>query len=244
MSVARLSVAAALLLLTACAGPAGPPDPATAEAALQEAVAATTTAVAARRPASTAAPTSAPVPATPSLRVTSAPATVRPAAPSSPTATSPLATARTTTTPAAARPLPSGTPGTGLTLEEATYTRGLLRVIEEYDRSFDRFRQLVEQAKPEDDAWRLGLRAELTFWANGAAAAREIQQSPPAFREVHRRVISGLELYGKAAREIAQAMETGDNDLLGQGMESVGQARRAFVEAQGELSRLARERGL
>ena len=148
-----------------------------------------------------------------------------------------------TGTPAAARTPVSGTPGPRLTQEEAAYVRGLLPIMAEFNRSYDRFRALVEQPNVEDASWRLALNAELQLWADGAAAARGVQ-SPPAFSEVHRRIISGLELYGQASRQISQALEAGDNDLIRQGLESVGQARRAFADAQTELDRIARERGL
>ncbi len=145
--------------------------------------------------------------------------------------------------PAAARTPVSGTPGPVLTPEEAAYVRGLLPIIAEFNRSYDRFRALVEQPNVEDASWRLALSDELRLWAEGAAAARGVQ-SPPAYSEVHRRVMNGLELYGQASQQITQALEAGDNELIRQGLENVSQARRAFAEAETELDRIARERGL
>jgi hypothetical protein len=116
-------------------------------------------------------------------------------------------------------------------------------LIQEYNRSFDHFRTLVDEPRPQDPSWRLELESELTLWADGADAARS-GQAPPAFQPVHERVINGLLLYGQAARQITQAMEAGDNELARQGLESVTQARQSFAEAEDELTRIARERGL
>jgi hypothetical protein len=240
VSAARF-LALLAFLLAGCAFSAPAEDPATAEAALQAAVAATTTAIATRQaraavssPASTpgATPASA---ESPPAAATAAPATPAPVgATASPATTPVVASARTPT---------AGTPGPRLSAEEAAYVRSVIELMQEFNRSYDRFRSLVEAPRMTDASWRLELEAELTLWTNGAEAARS-GQAPPAFQTAHERIVNGLLLYGQAARQIREAMDAGGNELARQGLESVTQARRSFAEAETELNRIARERGL
>jgi hypothetical protein len=216
---------APLVILSACGGPAAPPpDPTAVESVIQAAVAATATALAAERPtvapvASTASPTTAP-----SASPTSAPPT-----------------AEATTAPAT-RPPVVGTPNR-LTSDEAAYVRSVIQVIREFNRSFDRFSELLNQPNPEDASWRLALNAELTLWGSSATLARNVQ-APASFASVHQRVLTGLGLYEQASNQITQAFESGNNELMNQGLQSAVQARQSFAEAEGELTRIARERNL
>jgi hypothetical protein len=228
----------ALLVLGGCAG-AAPPDPAATEAAVSRAVAATATALA---PLSPASPTLAPArtatapPPTATLAPRPSPTPIAATAVGSPTTGTPAA-------PAGTMPAAGGTPGVRLTVDEAAYIRSVSQVIREFNRSFDRFVELVNDPRPEDASWRLSLSAELALWASGSDMSRNVR-SPQSLAPVHGRVIAGLDLYQEAARQIVEALDRADQEQLTQGLGSARQARQSFNEAEMELQRLARERGL
>jgi hypothetical protein len=231
------SLVGLVALLGACAvAPAGAPDPAATEAAIQAAVAATATALTTSQPEAPAAPTTAPAPA---AAPTAAPAPAASPTPAAIAATKPAAPT-VAPTPATPRPAVTRTP---LTSDEAAYLRSLRPLMQEFDQSFNRFAALWSEPNPEDASWRLGLSAELQLWADAAEAARNVRP-PASMQPVHQKVVSGLELYGQAAKKITDSIQATDEAGLREGLETVRQARMAFLEANREIDRIAQERGL
>jgi hypothetical protein len=136
-----------------------------------------------------------------------------------------------TGTPAVVAPVASGTPGARVTPEEAAYVNGVAQVIQEFNRSYMRFGQLLTQPDPENESWQQAFTAELRLWANGADLARNVR-SPETLLPVHQRVMEGLDLYQQAALQLTNALQTGDEAGFNQGITSVHQARQAFAQAE------------
>jgi hypothetical protein len=199
----------------------GQPDLAATETAIGVAVAATGTALARTLPAQPG-PTS--VPATATV------ASLNPAVAAKPTS--------------AGTPIPAATrTGAALTSAEAAYLRGAVSFISQFNMSFDRFAELIRQAKPEETSWRVALNTELRLWAEGAEAVRSAQP-PDSMQPIHRHVLAGAEAYREAARLITEALQQGDSDQVRRGLEAVQQGRRSLAEATREIERIAQERGL
>ncbi len=133
--------------------------------------------------------------------------------------------AETSTSPATNVPAsqPAATPAAGESEDVAgTYPATIRSQVTLVVGSLQRVDALFADPRPDDAAWNDQVKAELTLWQILYAEAQSLVP-PSAYADFHARYVDALSLLDSAARDVVDALDTGDQESLAQAGEKIQQ---------------------
>lgn len=128
---------------------------------------------------------------------------------------------------------PAGEADSGEELDEETYVVNVRRQVTLLVGSLQRVDALFEEPRVDDAAWINQLTAELTLWQILYDEARAT--TPPAeYDDFNEQYLDALELLDSASLDVLEALETGDEERLGEASTKIDQAIELLRELSGD----------